>query len=78
MLAQIAQDRVALTLSSMSFTTYGQCLHYFGYEHPTIAYRITSLLLNESVVSNEIINRWLENDNSSTHSTMYGVYGSRQ
>ncbi len=64
MLAQIAQDRVALTLSSTSFTTYGQCLHYFEYEHPTIAHRITSLLLNESVVSNEIISRWLENDNS--------------
>ncbi|CAF4858465.1 unnamed protein product, partial [Rotaria magnacalcarata] len=26
-LAEVAQSRVALALSSMSFTTYGQCLH---------------------------------------------------
>jgi len=64
MLAEVAQNRVALSLSSMSFTTYGQCLHYFEHEHPMIAYRITSLLLNESAVSNEIISRWLENGTS--------------
>ncbi|CAF3874840.1 unnamed protein product [Rotaria sp. Silwood1] len=64
MLAEVARNRVALPLSSMSFTTYSQCLHYFEHEHPMIAYRITSLLLNESAVSNEIINRWLENDTS--------------
>ncbi|CAF4307506.1 unnamed protein product [Rotaria sp. Silwood2] len=64
MLAEVARNRVALSLSSMSFTTYGKCLHYFEHEHPMIAYRITSLLLNESAVSNEIINRWLENDTS--------------
>jgi hypothetical protein len=64
LLAQIAQNRVALSLSSMSFITYGEWLHYFEHEHPIIAHRITSLLLNESIVSNEIISRWLENDNS--------------
>ncbi|CAF3022008.1 unnamed protein product [Rotaria sp. Silwood2] len=63
-LAEIAQNRVALSLSSMSFTTYDQCLHYFEHEHPIKACRITSLLLNESIVSNEIINRWLENEKS--------------
>ncbi|CAF3913366.1 unnamed protein product, partial [Rotaria sp. Silwood1] len=64
LLAQIAQNRVAVSLSSMSFITYGEWLHYFEYEHPIIAHRITSLLLNESIISNEIIGRWLENEKS--------------
>lgn len=64
MLAEVAQNRVALSLSSMSFTTYSQRLHYFEHEHPMIAYRITSLLLNESAASSEIISRWLENGTS--------------
>ncbi|CAF4015712.1 unnamed protein product [Rotaria sp. Silwood1] len=64
LLAQIAQNRVALSLSSMSFITYGEWLHYFEHEHPIIAHRITSLLLNESIISNEIISRWLENEKS--------------
>ena len=64
MLAEVAQDRVALSLSSLSFTTYSQCLHYFEHEHPMIAYRITSLLLNESAMSDEILDRWLENGTS--------------
>ena len=60
MLAQVAQNRVALSLSSMSLKTSRECLHYFEHEHPVIASRITSLLLNESAVSNEILNRWVE------------------
>ena len=63
-LTEVAQNRVALSLSSLSFKTYSQCLHYFEHEHPMIADRITSLLLNESAVSSEIINRWLENGTS--------------
>ena len=64
LLAQIAQSQVALSLSSMSFITSSEWLHYFEHKHPTIAHRITSLLLNESIVSNEIISRWLENETS--------------
>jgi hypothetical protein len=62
LLVQKAHNRVALSLSSMSFVTYSEWLHYFEHEHPLIAHRITSLLLNESIVSNEIISRWLENE----------------
>ena len=61
-LVEIAQNRVALSLSSLSFITYGKWLYYLEDEHPLIARRITSLLLNESVVSNEIISQWLENE----------------
>jgi len=64
LLSQIAHNRVALSLSSMLFITYGEWLYYFEHEHPIIAHRITSLLLNESIVSNEIISRWLENEKS--------------
>ena len=64
LLVQTAQNRVTLSLSSLSFITYGEWLHYFEYEHPKIAHRITSLLLNESIISNEIISRWLENEKS--------------
>ena len=59
-LAKVVQTRVALEISSSSFRTYAQYLHYLEYEHPTIAYRITSLLFNEPVLSNEIVKRWLE------------------
>ena len=45
-LAQLAQNRVALSLSSMSFLTNDQWMNYFEDEHPKIAHRITSLLLN--------------------------------
>jgi hypothetical protein len=62
LLVRFAQNRVALSLSSTSFTTHSQCLHYFEHEHPKLAHRITSLLLNESLVSNEIINRWNKNE----------------
>ena len=61
-LAQLAQNRVALSLSSMSFLRYDQWINYFQDEHPKIAHRITSLLLNESIISNEILNRWIENE----------------
>ncbi|UJR29379.1 hypothetical protein I4U23_010591 [Adineta vaga] len=64
LLTQMAQNRVALSLESTSFKTYGQCLDYFKYEHPLVAHHITSLLLNEPIVSNEIIDRWLENEKS--------------
>ena len=64
MLVQIAQNRVALSLSSMSFIRYGEWLHYFEDKHPKLAHRITSLLLNESMVSNEILSRWIENEKS--------------
>ena len=64
LLVQIALNRVALSLSSLSFIRYGEWLHYFEYEHSKIAHRITSLVLNESIISNEIINRWLENEKS--------------
>jgi hypothetical protein len=60
-LAQAAQTHVAFEISSASFRTYSQCLNYFQNEHLTIAYRITSLVFNESVLSNEIVNRWLKN-----------------
>jgi hypothetical protein len=60
-LAQAAQTHVAFEISSTSFRTYSQCLNYFQNEHSTIAYRITSLVFNESVLSNEIVSRWLKN-----------------
>ena len=61
MLVEVARNGVALSLSSMSFQRYSQCLDYLSFEHPMIAHRITSLLLNESSVSSEIISRWVEN-----------------
>jgi hypothetical protein len=60
-LAQIAQTRVALEMSSTSFRTYSQSVNYFENKHSTISYRITSLVLNESVLSNEIVKQWLKN-----------------
>ena len=61
MLVEVARNGVALSLSSMLFKGYSQCLDYLSFEHPMIADRITSLLLNESFVSSEIISHWLEN-----------------
>lgn len=61
MLVKVAENRVALSLSSMSLKTWSECLHYLENEHPMMASRITSLLLNESVLSSEIVNHWLEN-----------------
>jgi hypothetical protein len=60
-LAQVAQTRVALEMSSTSFRTFSQSLNYFKNEHSIITYRITSLVLNESVLSNEIVSQWLKN-----------------
>jgi hypothetical protein len=60
-LAQVAQAHVAFDISSILFRTYDQCLYYFEHEHPTMSYRIISLLFNESVLSNEIVRHWLEN-----------------
>ena len=60
-LAKAAQIRVAFEISSTSFRTHSQWLNYFENEHPAIAYRVTSLLLNESVLSSEIVSRWLKN-----------------
>ena len=39
---------------------YNKCLNCFGNESPTTAYRMTSPLLNESVLSNEAVSRWLK------------------
>jgi hypothetical protein len=64
MLAQVAQTRVAFDISSLLFVTHNQCSNYFEHEHPTMAYRITSLLLNDSLLSNEIVSRWVENGSS--------------
>jgi hypothetical protein len=61
MLAQVAQTRVAFEISLTSFKTYGQCLNYFQNEHSTYADRITSLVFNEPILSNEIVSRWLQN-----------------
>lgn len=63
-LAERAQKSVALSLSSTSSRTSSEWLHYFEDEHPKLADRITSLLLNEYIVSNEILSRWLEDERS--------------
>jgi hypothetical protein len=60
-LAQVAHAHVAFEMSSMSMKSYGQCLYYFENKHSAIANHITSLVFNESVLSSEIVRRWLQN-----------------
>ncbi len=61
MLAQMAQSRVALEISTMSLKTWSQLLYYFEHEHQSIAHRITSIVFDEAVMSSEITRRWLDN-----------------
>ena len=63
-LALMAQSRVALEMSSMSLQTWSEWSKYFEDEHFTIAHRITSLVLNEAILSGQIIERWFENGSS--------------
>lgn len=58
-LARAAQSRVAFTLSPMSLKTHEQYSYYFEHEHLHMAPRITSLVLNDTVLASEIVSRWL-------------------
>lgn len=65
LLAQIAQNRVTLWLSSMSFIPYDEWLHYFEHEHPnnSSSYNFSSAQWI-NIVSNEIISRSIQNEKS--------------
>ncbi|CAF1444827.1 unnamed protein product [Adineta ricciae] len=63
-LALLAQSRVAFEITPMLLRTWDQCLSYFEHQHSTMAHRITSLVLDEPILSREIIRRWMENDSS--------------
>jgi hypothetical protein len=59
MLALAAQSRVTFALSPTSLKTHEQYSHYFERGHPRMAPRITSLVLNDSILASEIVIRWL-------------------
>ena len=59
MLARAAQSRVAFTLSPTSLKSHAQYSHYFEHEHPRMAPRITSLVLDDSILASEIVSHWL-------------------
>ena len=63
-LALAAQSRVALELTSMSLKNRSQWLDYFEHQHSAIAHRITLLVLDEPILSCEIVERWLEKGSS--------------
>jgi hypothetical protein len=54
-LALAAQSRVTFALSPTSFKTHEQYSHYFEREHPRMAPRITSFVLNDSILGSEIV-----------------------
>jgi hypothetical protein len=58
-LALAAHPRVTFALSPRSLKTHEQYSHYFESEHPRMAPRITSLVLNDSILGSEIVTRWL-------------------
>jgi hypothetical protein len=63
-LALMAQSRVAFEITPTLLRTWDQCLYYFEHQHSTMSHRITSLVLDEPILSREIIRRWIENDSS--------------
>ena len=59
-LALAAHSRVAFMLSPTSSKTHEQYAHYFEHDHPRMADRIASLVLNDSILASEIVTRWLD------------------
>ena len=63
-LVRAAQSRVAFTLSPTWSKTHEQYAQYFEHEHSRMASRITSLVLNDSILGSEIVSRWLHHGHS--------------
>lgn len=63
-LAVVAQSRVAFEMTSTLLKSRSEWLKYFEHNHLTIAHRITSLILDEPIISHEIVERWLQNGSS--------------
>lgn len=63
-LAGVAQSHVAFEMTSTLLERRSEWLNYFEHDHLTIAHRITSLVLDEPIISHEIVERWLQNGSS--------------